>query len=212
MGIPYNEIMIMNGASPNFCSKEFEKAIDKVEGVIIGGLAEGGYETMNKQIRNTINNLTPGLKKLLDMDKPTLSICFGTQIIGEMLGVDIVTDKKMAETGVVDMELTSEGKKDPIFDGVDTKFKVIAAHKASLKNLPKNTIHLARNDKCSIQAYKHGKSVYAVQFHPEITFEQFEYRVSFYPEYKYKKDKSVNGDEIVADKIVRNFVKLVSNK
>ena len=71
---------------------------------------------------------------------PILGVCFGQQLLGRSSGSTIVRNPKGREIGTVRVQLTPEGRKDPL-----------------------------SNETCATQAFRLSETVAAVQFHPEIT-------------------------------------------
>jgi GMP synthase-like glutamine amidotransferase len=71
------------------------------------------------------------------------------------------------EIGWVDVELTDEAAYDPLFAGLPSRFPSFQWHYYEFSP-PAGAQVLARSERCA-QAFRLGDSVWAVQFHPEIT-------------------------------------------
>ena len=72
------------------------------------------------------------------------------------------------ELGTVEIELTDEGKSDPLFADVPGRFRVHTTHEDQVVAPPPGATVLARNDHSPFQALAVGDSVRTVQFHPEV--------------------------------------------
>ena len=66
---------------------------------------------------------------------------------------------------------------------------------------------LAYSEKCPVQAYRFGNRVYSMQFHPELSIEDLEYRLSLYPEYKDNALGVNEGQNVGVKKLIGRFVR-----
>ena len=78
------------------------------------------------------------------------------------------------------MELTREGRSDPLLGGLATRFTALTAHKEGAAEVPPGAVLLATNEACPVQAYRSGDRLYATQFHPEPTTRAFTERMAVY--------------------------------
>lgn len=102
---------------------------------------------------------------------PVLGVCFGHQMLGQAAGSQIVQNPKGREIGTVRVQLTPEGRRDPLFRGwapEDGAIEVQATHVDSVAEVPANATLLASNEKCATQAFRFSDAVASVQFHPEL--------------------------------------------
>jgi len=68
------------------------------------------------------------------------------------------------------VELTDAAEGDPIFSALPGRFPSFQWHEYAA-GVPPGAVELARND-VGPQAYRLGKAVWGVQFHPEVSLEQ----------------------------------------
>jgi GMP synthase (glutamine-hydrolysing) len=99
---------------------------------------------------------------------PVLGVCFGHQLLAWSFGVPIVKNRLGREIGTIEVDLTPEGRADPLFSGLPGRLTVQATHEDIAAEVPKGTTLLASNELCGVQAFAAGKYLRAVQFHPEI--------------------------------------------
>jgi GMP synthase (glutamine-hydrolysing) len=126
------------------------------------------------------------LRDLVETSKPTFASCWGFQAMARALGGRLVTDLGRAELGTLKITLTREGRKDEVF-GARAEFPALLGHEDIVDELPSSVVRLASSDVVSNQAFKvPGKPIYATQFHPELTVDEFVERVGAYPEYVHK--------------------------
>ena len=105
------------------------------------------------------------LREALDRELPFLGVCYGHQILADVLGGD-VEDMGEYEIGyreVVHFENTE------LFDGIDRRFTVFTTHSDRVRRLPDGATVLAANE-YGIHGFR-WKDVYGVQFHPEYDLE-----------------------------------------
>lgn len=112
---------------------------------------------------------------------PIFGVCFGHQLVANMYGGEVNHDKEQSKFGSYEVQLTEEGKRDPLFKHLPESFIAQYAHLDSVTKLPEGATLLASSAGCRFSALRYGTRAYTVQFHPEvITFEDLplEYRDS----------------------------------
>ena len=137
-------------------------ALDGCSGMIV----MGGPQSANDSL--------PGLAAELKLIEaavaartPVLGICLGAQLIAKALGARVYRNPEK-EIGWAPVYFTEAAGPDPIFGGVDSPSTVFHWHGETF-DLPLGAEWLAYSDKCRHQAFRFGRNVYGVQFHPEIT-------------------------------------------
>jgi GMP synthase (glutamine-hydrolysing) len=111
------------------------------------------------------------IRELVAARAPFLGICYGHQLLGRAAGGEVGYHPRGREVGTVSVELTPEGGRDPIFEGIPARFAAHATHAQSVLRLPPGTVHLAFNGFEPNHAFRVGESAWGVQFHPEYTRE-----------------------------------------
>lgn len=107
------------------------------------------------------------LKQRIAVDKPTLGICLGAQLIASALGARVfpATDK---EIGWSDLLISEKGMKTPLRYLDANHCSMLHWHGETFE-LPEGGTLLASSEKCQHQAFSYGENILALQFHPEIT-------------------------------------------
>lgn len=95
---------------------------------------------------------------------PVLGVCLGAQLLAHVLGAEIARAEP-PEIGWHEVELTAEGRVDPVLGALPTRFCSFQWHSWQCA-LPEGAVALARSPVC-LQAFRHG-STWGVQFHPEV--------------------------------------------
>ncbi len=123
------------------------------------------------------------LRALVASEVPLLAICYGFHALVDALGGEVVHDPPSTEVGTYEMVLTSAGKKDPLLGTMPEAFAAQMGHKDKAIRLPPKAINLCYSDACEYQGFKlDAKSIWAVQFHPELTMETNLHRFDHYNE------------------------------
>jgi GMP synthase (glutamine-hydrolysing) len=111
------------------------------------------------------------LLKAAEKQVPVLGVCFGHQLIADALGAPLARNPRGREFGAIDVELTAEGQRHPLFRGLPAKTTFHATHEDEVTGLPEGAVLLAANGFSAIQAFQSGSHLFAVQFHPELWLE-----------------------------------------
>jgi GMP synthase-like glutamine amidotransferase len=113
----------------------------------------------------------------LERDIPYFGTCLGMQALAKVAGGDVVKDKAVEEIGFADgdnryyeVELTEEGSKDPLFDGLPEAFQTFHLHGEAVA-ANGDVTQLATGKICPVQAIRVGDMAYGMQAHMELTRE-----------------------------------------
>jgi GMP synthase-like glutamine amidotransferase len=107
------------------------------------------------------------VRALLERKTPTLGVCFGSQLLAEACGA-VVRPAERAEIGWNEIELTPEGRDDPLLGFLPERFEGFGYHHYEWL-LPPGAVELARSAAC-LQAFRLAdRPVWGLQFHPEVT-------------------------------------------
>lgn len=104
-------------------------------------------------------------KRVIDANKFCLGICFGGQLLANILGAK-VRKNPVREIGVYEARLTFHGKKDLCLAGFPYRFSVFQWHGDTF-DLPQRAVLLASGKYCLNQAFR-LKNIVGLQFHLEI--------------------------------------------
>ncbi len=109
------------------------------------------------------------VREAVDADRPFLGVCLGVQLLAAALGAPVYPAER-PEVGLLPVELTAEGRDDPLFDGIDDPLVSLQWHGDTF-DLPPGATRLARSPLAANQAFRAGERAYGVQFHLEVTGE-----------------------------------------
>ncbi len=105
------------------------------------------------------------VREIVAAGRPLLGICFGHQMIAQALGGEVIRNPRGREMGTVRLERSGD---DPIFAGLPRSFDVQQTHADVVGTPPPGAEVLASTALDAVAAYRIGRSVRAVQFHPEF--------------------------------------------
>lgn len=133
-----------------------EKLVDpKIKGIIFTGGPRSVYEKDAPSID----------KKIFELGKPILGICYGAQEIAYQLGGK-VTNTEKKEFGLTKI---TNIKDSPLLKDIPTVHDVFMSHGDSIVSLPSGFDVIASSENTRVSAYSNEeKKIYGVQFHPEV--------------------------------------------
>jgi GMP synthase (glutamine-hydrolysing) len=140
------------------------KDIRTVGGVIVLGGPMAAYDADQHPFLKTESTF---VEKAIEAGRPVLGVCLGAQLIAQVLGARVYAGERR-EVGWGPIELTDEGKDDPLFAGLGDSFTVFHLH-GDTYELPPDATNLARSPMYEQQAFSLGDTVYGFQFHLEFT-------------------------------------------
>jgi GMP synthase-like glutamine amidotransferase len=127
-----------------------------------GGSMHADQEALHPWLR-TEKGLLAGL---LERGVPLLGVCLGAQLLAEAAGAPARRARE-PEIGWYEVEVTSEGKSDPLLGTLAPGFEAFEWHSYEFP-LPPGAVPLATSDRC-LQAYRIGQVAWGIQFHAEVT-------------------------------------------
>jgi GMP synthase (glutamine-hydrolysing) len=99
--------------------------------------------------------------------KPFFGVCLGVQLLAASLGARVYPGHS-PEVGLLPVELTDEGRSDPVLGGLPGELLTLQWHGDTF-DLPAGAVLLARSPAYANQAFRVGEAAYGVQFHLEVS-------------------------------------------
>lgn len=129
--------------------------------VVLGG----GQSAVDDHIHPYLPQLAGLMRRFTDEGKAALGICLGSQILARAYGAQNLIGKA-PEFGWQKIELTDDGKADPVLGALPGHFPIFQWHDDTF-TLPEKAIRLAHNSATPNQAFRVGRAGYGIQFHFE---------------------------------------------
>ena len=106
---------------------------------------------------------------VINLKKPYLGFCLGCQLLGEVLGGQVVKSNP-PEIGILDINMTKNKNSDLLFSEYPEKIKALQWHSYEVIELEKNNDVkiLASSPTTKYQIFKYMDHAYGIQFHIEI--------------------------------------------
>jgi GMP synthase (glutamine-hydrolysing) len=123
--------------------------------VVLGGHFAAWDEAVQPQVRL--------ISAYLEARRPVLGVCLGSQLLARALGARNYRGPAL-EKGVFPLQLTDEGRRDPLLGHLDGA-SVVEWHEDTF-DLPPGAVHLASTDAYRNQAFRFDNA-WGVQFHIE---------------------------------------------
>ncbi len=119
-----------------------------------------------------LNDEVSVLAERLRLNRPTVGICLGAQLLARAAGSDVFVGKNGPEIGAQPIRITTAGSADSVFRGFPQKILAAQLHADTFSKVEGAAV-LASSDRYVQQAFKLGES-YGFQFHPEVSLAAFE--------------------------------------
>jgi len=164
-----------------------EISLQDYSAIIVGGspfdisTADDKKSRIQKKIEDDFIHL---FDQIMAIDFPFLGACSGNGLLGLYLGTNIST-KYPEPVSCATLEITNEGKKDPLLQGFPNQVPVLLGHKEACDTVPEGATLLMKGDACPVQMFRVKNNIYATQFHPEGDADGFILRVQVYKHYGY---------------------------
>ncbi len=106
---------------------------------------------------------------VVDLSKPYLGFCLGCQLLGEVVGGNVVKSTP-PEIGILDITMSETYPNDHLFGKFDSTIKALQWHSYEVQNLESNNdvTLLGSSPTTKYQIFKYKNHAYGIQFHIEI--------------------------------------------
>ncbi len=156
--------------------------VEKFSGLIVLGGPQSVYESFKYPYLETEKKV---IEKFISKDKPVLGICLGSQLIASTLGAKVYLGDRGSEIGWFKVQVTADGWKDSVFNKYAPEFWVFQWHSDTF-DLPQGAKRIVTSESYINQGFTYGKSVYALQFHVEVTQQDV---INWIEDYDFKDQK-----------------------
>ena len=135
---------------------------DGHDGLIVLG---GGQNALADAEYPYMPQLVELMRDFASADRAVLGVCLGAQLLARAFGADNLIGAA-PEFGWQEVELTDEGKTDPVLGRLPERFPIFQWHDDTF-TLPRGAVRLAGNMAAHNQAFRVGRAAYGIQFHFE---------------------------------------------
>ena len=106
---------------------------------------------------------------VVELKKPYLGFCLGCQLLGEVVGGNVVKSK-YPEIGMLNVNFSQNKKSDLLFSEFPEKITSLQWHSYEVQGLEKNNdiTLIASSPETKYQIFKYKNHAYGIQFHIEV--------------------------------------------
>lgn len=143
---------------------EVEKAKAQLTGILITG-----SPSMVTDGDDWLRKTQHWLNQILATKIPTLGICFGHQLLADLLGGQVIYNPKGRNLGHSEFIFSDHASTDPLLQAVSQQPSIttLASHLQHVKTLPKSATLLGSCEMDNNHAFVAEDSLWGLQFHPE---------------------------------------------
>ena len=124
---------------------------------------------------------------------PLWGVCLGVQLLAASLGARVYAGDE-PEVGMLPVELTHEGRRDPVFAALPPTLPALQWHGDTF-DLPEGAVRLAGSSAYPNQAFRF-ENAYGVQFHLEVSGEMAREWLGV-PEYASALERTIGGEKML---------------
>lgn len=135
---------------------------------IAGVIVSGSHEMVTARATWS-EALGDWLRLCVQAEVPVLGICYGHQLLAHACGGEVGFRDEGIEIGTIGVTLLADAQDDPLFAQLPSVFPAHVVHQQSVMRLPNGARLLARSEAEAVQAFRLGRCVWGVQFHPEFS-------------------------------------------
>ncbi|MBT2509068.1 type 1 glutamine amidotransferase [Streptomyces sp. ISL-98] len=142
-------------------------SLDAYDGLLVLGGSMGPYEDERAPWLEGVRGL---LRQAVARDLPTFAICLGAELLTVACGGKAGRAAR-PEVGLCELTPLQECAEDALFGppaASGAALRAVQWHWEESAVLPDGAVPLLTSERCAHQAYRMGRRVWAVQFHPEV--------------------------------------------
>ncbi len=192
------DLMIKDGFKLTTIQLNKNEKIPSDLAIYDGMLCMGG--PMDTWMENDYPWLIEEKKKIkqfvVDLEKPFLGFCLGGQLLGEILGGEVIKSSH-PEIGILNINMLESRKEDSLFLDFPNKINALQWHSYEVSNLEKNKniVILGSSPTTKYQIFKYKTHAYGIQFHIEIKDDTIDIW-GCVPEYKIALENSLGKNSL----------------
>jgi GMP synthase (glutamine-hydrolysing) len=168
----FSEVMEERGWTTTTCEVDEVHAVPELGG-IDAIVAMGGPMSVNDELELPwLVDEKRLIRTAVTAGMPYFGACLGVQLLASSLGAKVYAGTA-PEVGILPVELTDEGRVDPVVGNLEGQILTLQWHGDTF-DLPVDAVRLAGSEAYPNQAFRYGSCAYGVQFHIEVSAEMAE--------------------------------------
>ena len=168
----FAEVMDERGWTTETCEVDEVRAVPALAG-FDAIVAMGGPMSVNDEAELPwLADEKRLIREAVTTGLPYFGACLGVQLLASSLGAKVYAGSE-PEVGILPVELTDEGRVDPVVGNLEGQILTLQWHGDTF-DLPVDAVRLAGSEAYPNQAFRYGSCAYGVQFHIEVSAEMAE--------------------------------------
>ncbi|MBG6245481.1 GMP synthase [Candidatus Symbiopectobacterium sp. 'North America'] len=135
---------------------------------VAGAVISGSWSMVTDRL-DWSESTAAWLREAYQAQLPLLGVCYGHQLLADVLGGTVADNPKGKEIGLQTVTLTAQGVNDPLLRDHPAHFDAYLTHQQSVLIPPPVAQVLAYSEQDGCQILRYGPHALSVQFHPEFT-------------------------------------------
>ncbi len=135
---------------------------------VAGAVISGSWSMVTDRL-DWSESTAAWLREAYQAQLPLLGVCYGHQLLADVLGGTVADNPKGKEIGLQTVTLTAQGADDPLLRDYPAHFDAYLTHQQSVLIPPPGAQVLAHSELDGCQILRYGPHALSVQFHPEFT-------------------------------------------
>jgi GMP synthase (glutamine-hydrolysing) len=136
-----------------------------IDGLVVMGGAMGANDDEKASWLPATREL---IRKAADAEVPTLGVCLGHQLCAVALGGEVIVNPRGRQLGLLDVGWTAEAADDELMAGLVGPRRAMHWNDDVVVRLPDGARQLATASTGEVQAARHARTVWGIQWHPEV--------------------------------------------
>jgi len=142
---------------------EFPARVEDYDGYVITGGPASAFEDLP-----WMHQLLDFVRKAHAAQRRILGVCLGAQVLAQALGGEVRRNPRGWELGVIPIGLTPTGASHPIMSQGPRPLNLLQLHQDIITAAPAGAVILASSANTPVEVFTLGKTVLAIQGHPEL--------------------------------------------
>lgn len=147
------------------------EVLPKCSAAVFSGIVITGSAAMVTDRDDWVVATQHWLELAIEQEIPVLGVCFGHQLLADMLGGQVDYNPKGRHMGISVCRLNQLGKQDQLLSQITDaeEFDTFVSHQQAVMSAPESVTVLASCEYDNIHAFRYQANIWGVQFHPEWT-------------------------------------------
>lgn len=161
-----------------------------------GAILLGGAQSVrNEEVFDAYLPTVDLIQDFHNAGKPLLGLCLGSQLLARAFDAPVRLND-IFEYGYLPLDVTDEGKNDPLLKGLAPRQHIMQWHEDTFA-LPAGAVRLMQGEQTPNQAFRYGDTTYGFQCHFEVSTESANHWIENFNHVIHAKLGKEEGDKAI---------------